>query len=73
MAADHGVAAEKVSAFPQEVTQQMVANFCRGGAAINVFARHAAASLVLVDIGVAVDLPAMPGLRGKKSPMAQPT
>ena len=66
MAADHGVAAEGVSAYPPEVTPQMVANFCRGGAAINVFARHAGADLVLVDIGVAADLPALPGLRREK-------
>jgi nicotinate-nucleotide--dimethylbenzimidazole phosphoribosyltransferase len=57
MAADHGVAAEGVSAYPQEVTAQMVHNFCNGGAAINVFAAHVSARLVLVDIGVAADLP----------------
>ncbi|MDR3589499.1 MAG: nicotinate-nucleotide--dimethylbenzimidazole phosphoribosyltransferase [Negativicutes bacterium] len=66
MAADHGVSAEGVSAYPQEVTPQMVMNFCRGGAAINVFARHAAAELVLVDIGVAASMPKMPGLRREK-------
>lgn len=57
MAADHGVAAEGVSAFPAEVTEQMVYNFVRGGAAINVLARHAGARLVLVDVGVKVELP----------------
>lgn len=66
MAADHGVAAEGISAYPQEVTQQMVANFCQGGAAINAFARHVDADLVLVDIGVAGDLPELPGLRREK-------
>jgi nicotinate-nucleotide--dimethylbenzimidazole phosphoribosyltransferase len=57
MAGDHGVAAEEVSACPQEVTAQMVHNFCRGGAAVNVFAEHVAADLVLVDVGVASELP----------------
>ncbi|AZN37348.1 nicotinate-nucleotide--dimethylbenzimidazole phosphoribosyltransferase [Iodobacter ciconiae] len=52
-AADHGVAAESVSAFPAEVTGQMVANFVAGGAAINVLAREAGASLSVADVGVA--------------------
>jgi nicotinate-nucleotide--dimethylbenzimidazole phosphoribosyltransferase len=51
-AADHGVAARGVSAYPPEVTAQMVANFAAGGAAINVLARAAGANLVVVDIGV---------------------
>jgi nicotinate-nucleotide--dimethylbenzimidazole phosphoribosyltransferase len=51
-AADHGVAAEGVSAYPQEVTAQMVANFSRGGAAVSVLARQASARLVIVDAGV---------------------
>ena len=52
-AGDHGVAAEAVSAYPQEVTAQMVANFATGGAAINVLARLAGAKLIVVDVGVA--------------------
>ncbi len=53
MAADHGVAAEGVSAYPAAVTPQMVHNFLAGGAAINVLARQADAEVVVVDIGVA--------------------
>jgi nicotinate-nucleotide--dimethylbenzimidazole phosphoribosyltransferase len=52
MGADHGVVEEGVSAYPQEVTGQMLLNFARGGAAINVLARHAGARLVVVDMGV---------------------
>src|SRR5262249_54947407 len=56
-AADHGVVAEGVSAYPQVVTAQMVENFLRGGAAVNVLARAAAARIVVADFGVAGPLP----------------
>lgn len=60
-AGDHGVVAERVSLFPQEVTHQMVYNFVNGGASINVLARHAGARVVVADLGVnhdfAADLP----------------
>lgn len=56
MAGDHGVAAEGVSRYPQEVTAQMVHNFVRGGAGINTLARVAGARVVVVDMGVAGDL-----------------
>jgi len=57
LAADHGIAAAGVSAYPAEVTAQMVANFLAGGAAVNVLAHHNAASVRVVDVGVAVDVP----------------
>jgi nicotinate-nucleotide--dimethylbenzimidazole phosphoribosyltransferase len=56
-AGDHGVVADGVSAYPQAVTAQMVLNFLRGGAAINVLARHVGARVVIIDAGVASDLP----------------
>lgn len=56
MAADHGVTSEGVSAYPAEVTPQMVLNFLHGGAAINALARQANTEVVVVDIGVASDL-----------------
>jgi nicotinate-nucleotide--dimethylbenzimidazole phosphoribosyltransferase len=66
MAADHGVVAEGVSAYPADVTPQMVANFLAGGAAINVLARAAGAEVVVVDIGVAANLAPHPRLVGRK-------
>jgi nicotinate-nucleotide--dimethylbenzimidazole phosphoribosyltransferase len=56
MAGDHGVAAEGVSAFPQEVTGEMVKNFLRGGAGINALARWVGAEVVVVDMGIIPDL-----------------
>jgi len=66
MAGDHGVAEEGVSAYPQEVTFQMVYNFIQGGAAINVLARHIGAKIVVVDMGVAKDFPSGKGIVVKK-------
>jgi len=66
MAADHGVVEEGVSAYPQAVTGQMVYNFLRGGAGINVLARHVGARVVVVDMGVATDLALHPDLVVKK-------
>jgi len=65
-AADHGVVEEGVSAFPSEVTRQMVFNFVRGGAGINVLARHVDAEVTVVDIGVDYDFSDMDGLKIRK-------
>ena len=65
-AADHGVTAEGVSAYPREVTPQMVLNFLRGGAGINVLARHAGVVVRVVDIGVDYEFTAAPGLIHRK-------
>ena len=65
-AADHGVVAEGVSAYPQDVTWQMVENFLAGGAAINVFARHEGIRLRIVDAGVRHDFGARAGLLDRK-------
>lgn len=65
-AADHGVTREAVSAYPREVTPQMVLNFLRGGAGVNVLARHAGVEVNVVDIGVDYDFGNEPGLIRKK-------
>ncbi|MFC1977150.1 nicotinate-nucleotide--dimethylbenzimidazole phosphoribosyltransferase [Chloroflexota bacterium] len=66
MAGDHGVVAEGVSAYPQEVTPQMVYNFLGGGAGINVIARQIGARIIVVDIGVAGELSPHPQLLSRK-------
>jgi len=63
-AGDHGVHAQGVSPWPQEVTAQMVANFLAGGAVVNAFARQAGASVTVVDVGVATPPPEGAGLIG---------
>ena len=65
-AGDHGVHAQGVSPWPQEVTAQMVANFLAGGAVVNSFAAQAGAEVVVVDVGVAADLDPAPGLLPRK-------
>ncbi|MCX5813358.1 MAG: nicotinate-nucleotide--dimethylbenzimidazole phosphoribosyltransferase [Proteobacteria bacterium] len=65
-AGDHGVTEEGISLYPKEVTEQMVYNFLRGGAGINVLARHAGADVVVVDIGVDCDFTGQAGLLIKK-------
>ncbi|BDV44411.1 nicotinate-nucleotide--dimethylbenzimidazole phosphoribosyltransferase [Geotalea uraniireducens] len=65
-AADHGVVAEGVSAFPKEVTVQMVYNFLQGGAGVNVLANHVRAEVLVVDVGVDHDFGDTPGLIAKK-------
>ncbi|MEU1750343.1 nicotinate-nucleotide--dimethylbenzimidazole phosphoribosyltransferase [Micromonospora arida] len=59
-AGDHGVHAQGVSPWPQEVTAQMIGNFLAGGAVVNAFARQAGASVTVVDVGVATPLPTEP-------------
>jgi nicotinate-nucleotide--dimethylbenzimidazole phosphoribosyltransferase len=77
-AGDHGVCAEGVNLYPQSVTAQMVANFLRGGAAINAVAGAAGAELAIVDAGVLHDIPPAPGLirrpvaRGTKNFCVEP-
>ncbi|WP_340382484.1 nicotinate-nucleotide--dimethylbenzimidazole phosphoribosyltransferase [Streptomyces sp. SS7] len=65
-AGDHGVHAQGVTPWPQEVTAQMVANFLGGGAVCNAFASQVGAEVCVVDVGVATDLPATPGLLPRK-------
>ncbi|MEO3811884.1 nicotinate-nucleotide--dimethylbenzimidazole phosphoribosyltransferase [Sphaerisporangium sp. B11E5] len=65
-AADHGVHAQGVTPWPQEVTGQMVANFLAGGAVANAFAAQAGATVTVVDVGVAAELPPAPGLVVRK-------
>jgi len=66
LAGDHGVTREGVSAYPSEVTPQMVYNFLRGGAGINVLARHIGARVVIADFGVSSVLQKHPELKDKK-------
>lgn len=66
-AADHGIAAEGVSAFPQAVTVEMVRNFVRGGAAISVLAREMGAALEVVDAGTAADPGPLPGVISRRA------
>jgi len=66
-AADHGVAAEGVSAFPQTVTVEMIRNFARGGAAISVLARALDATLEVVDVGAASEMESLPGVVSRRA------
>jgi nicotinate-nucleotide--dimethylbenzimidazole phosphoribosyltransferase len=66
LAGDHGVTQEGISAYPPEVTPQMVYNFLRGGAGINVVARHTGTRVVIADLGVASTLENRPDLKVKK-------
>ncbi|WP_172385342.1 nicotinate-nucleotide--dimethylbenzimidazole phosphoribosyltransferase [Streptomyces sp. MNP-20] len=65
-AGDHGVHAQGVTSWPQEVTGQMVANFLGGGAVCNAFATQVGAEVCVIDVGVASELPATPGLLPRK-------
>ncbi len=65
-AADHGIAAEGVSAYPKEVTAQMTCNFLTGGAAVNVLALHSGVDVEVIDIGVDFEFPAVNNLRSLK-------
>lgn len=70
LAADHGVVDEGVSAYPRDVTAQMVRNFLRGGAGVNVLARHEGIEVRVIDIGVAHDFGSLPGLVDRKLMMS---
>jgi nicotinate-nucleotide--dimethylbenzimidazole phosphoribosyltransferase len=61
-AADHGVHAQRVTPWPQEVTAQMVQNFLAGGAVVNAFARQVGSTVLVIDVGMAGELPATTGL-----------
>ncbi len=65
-AGDHGVTEEGISAFPREVTPQMVFNFLKGGAGVNVLARHTGCEVRVVDVGVDYEFGELAGLIGKK-------
>jgi nicotinate-nucleotide--dimethylbenzimidazole phosphoribosyltransferase len=65
-AADHGVHAQGVTPWPQEVTAQMLANFLAGGAVVNAFAAQVGAEVTVIDVGVAADLDPVPGLLPRK-------
>ncbi|HWM60080.1 MAG TPA: nicotinate-nucleotide--dimethylbenzimidazole phosphoribosyltransferase [Pseudonocardia sp.] len=65
-AGDHGVHGQGVTPWPQEVTAQMVANFCAGGAVVNAFARRVGATVCVVDVGVAATLAPAPGLVSRR-------
>ena len=65
-AGDHGVTEEGISAFPREVTPQMVFNFINGGAGVNVLARHCGSDVLVVDVGVDWEFGELPGLIRKK-------
>jgi nicotinate-nucleotide--dimethylbenzimidazole phosphoribosyltransferase len=67
-AGDHGVHAQGVTPWPQEVTAQMVANFLAGGAVVNAFARQAGVTVTVVDVGVAADLPGPDGPDAPEGP-----
>ncbi|MEV1017503.1 nicotinate-nucleotide--dimethylbenzimidazole phosphoribosyltransferase [Micromonospora sp. NPDC049801] len=72
-AGDHGVHAQGVTPWPQEVTAQMIGNFLAGGAVVNAFARQAGASVTVIDVGVAHPLPAPTGSAAPASDLAAPT
>ncbi|GIJ27571.1 hypothetical protein Vqi01_27330 [Micromonospora qiuiae] len=71
-AGDHGVHAQRVTGWPQEVTAQMVGNFLAGGAVVNAFARQAGATVTVVDVGVATPLPQPEGDPGDPAEPAGP-